>query len=441
MPPLIVIVGATATGKTGLSIELAERINGAQIVGADSRQVYRGMDIGTAKVTDADRLRVAHHGIDLVDPDVQFTAADYQRAAFDALAAIAADDGVALLVGGTGLYIRAVARGMPLTETGRDEVLRAQLEERLAGEGLASLARELVQRAPSVAAATDLANARRVVRALERVSVAGDRPPPAPRGYPARSVWIGLALDPVENARRIDERARAQFEAGLLDEARQLRDRFDAALPAFSATGYREAFDVLDGKISAEEGIARDAARTRQLARRQRTWFRAEPDINWLDATSATLVDDALAVARTHPAGGLGAEDEAARVDEARHHAPAAKGLRNSHDQLVVALDERQEEFVPVAGRAKEAVIARAVVVVAAEDRPAVEVDHSTVAEAEGHGADGGVGTDDRGPGEDRVERHAQRMHAGQVGQAARLAREVCPRARRCRRGALGHEV
>ena len=257
------------------------------------------MDIGTAKVTAAERQRVPHHGIDLVDPDVAFTAADYQRAAFDALETITADDGVALLVGGTGLYLRAVARGMPLTETGRDEALRARLEVRLAGEGLAALARELETRAPSVAASTDLANPRRVVRALERVSVAGDRPPPAPRGYPARSVWIGLTLDPSENARRIDERARAQFAAGLLDEARQLRERFDPAVPAFSATGYREAFDVLDGKISLEEGIARDAARTRQLARRQRTWFRAEPDINWLDATSATLLDDALAVTRT----------------------------------------------------------------------------------------------------------------------------------------------
>ena len=299
LPPLIVIVGATATGKTGLSIELAERIGRAQIVSADSRQVYGGMDIGTAKVTAADRRRVPHHGLDLVDPDQQFTAADFQRSAFEALQTIAADDGAALLVGGTGLYVRAVARGVPLDETGRDQTLRAQLELRLAGEGLAALAGELSSRAPSVAARTDLANSRRVVRALERVSVAGDRPPPAPRGYPARSVWIGLTLDRSENVRRIDERARAQFAAGLLDEARGLRERYDPALPAFSATGYREAFDVLDGIAGLDEAIARDAARTRQLARRQRTWFRAEPDINWLDATSPTLVDDALAVART----------------------------------------------------------------------------------------------------------------------------------------------
>jgi tRNA dimethylallyltransferase len=182
LPPLIVIGGATATGKTGLSLVLAQRIPGAEIVGADSRQVYRGMDIATAKVTAAERALVLHHGIDLVDPDEPFTAADYQRAAFDALAAIASRGGVALLVGGTGLYLRAVARGVPLTETGRDPELRAEIERRLAGEGLHALVAQLRSQAPGVAAQTDLANPRRVMRALERVSVSGDAPPPAPRG-------------------------------------------------------------------------------------------------------------------------------------------------------------------------------------------------------------------------------------------------------------------
>jgi tRNA dimethylallyltransferase len=297
LPPLIVIGGATATGKTGLSLALAQRIPGAEIVGADSRQVYRGMDIATAKVTAAERALVLHHGIDLVDPDEPFTAADYQRAAFDALAAIASRGGVALLVGGTGLYLRAVARGVPLTETGRDPELRAEIERRLAGEGLHALVAQLRSQAPGVAARTDLANPRRVVRALERVSVSGDAPPPAPRGYPARSVWIGLNLDPSENAHRIEERARAQFATGLLEEAERLRARYDPSLPAFSATGYREAFDHLDGLITLEQAIERNVARNRQLARRQRTWFRSEPDIHWLDATSPSLVDETFEIA------------------------------------------------------------------------------------------------------------------------------------------------
>ena len=298
-PPLIVIAGATATGKTYLSLALAERIPGAEVISADSRQVYRGLDIGTAKVTAAERARVPHHGIDLVDPDQPFTAADYQRAALDALAEIAARGGVALLVGGTGLYLRTVARGVPLTETGRDSALRAELEARLERKGLASLAEELIAEAPNVAKQTDLGNPRRVVRALERVSVAGDRPPPAPRGYPARSVWIGLSLDPSENARRIAERARAQFAGGLIEEARGMRAKYGPSLRAFSATGYEEAFDLLDGRLTLEEALERNITRNRQLARRQRTWFRAEPDVNWLDAASPTLVDDAYVIART----------------------------------------------------------------------------------------------------------------------------------------------
>src|SRR4051812_29622142 len=257
------------------------------------------MDIGTAKVTSAERERVPHHGLDLVDPDEPFTAADYQRAALRALAEIAGRGGVALLVGGTGLYLRAVARGVPLDETGRDPALRTQLGARLEREGLAALAAELRATAPGVAARTDLSNPRRVVRALERVSVTGDRLPPEPRGYPARSVWIGVHLDPAENASRIAERARAQFASGLLREAEALRLKYDASLPAFSATGYQEAFDVLDGRSTLDDAIERNIARNRQLARRQRSWFRSEPGIDWLDATSETLQEDALRVARS----------------------------------------------------------------------------------------------------------------------------------------------
>ena len=296
-PPLIVICGATATGKTGLSLALAESIPGAEIISADSRQVYRGMDIGTAKVGLADRARVPHHGLDLVDPDEAFTAADFQQAAVAALAAIAARGGVAILVGGTGLYLRAVARGLPLSDTGRDAAVRAELQQRLAGEGLQVLVAQLRSAAPGVAARTDLANPRRVVRALERVTVQGDRPPPQPRGYPARSVWIGLQADPAPHRAWIMDRARAQFAAGLLDEAAALRSRFDPALPAFTAFGYQEAFAVLDGELAIEHAIERDATRTWQFARRQGTWFRAEPGVEWFDS-AARLADVRARVTR-----------------------------------------------------------------------------------------------------------------------------------------------
>jgi len=252
------------------------------------------MDIGTAKVTAAQRALVPHHGLDLVEPDEPFSAADFRRAALDALNGIAARGGVALLVGGTGLYLRAVARGVTLEDTGHDVELRAGLERRLAGEGLQVLVALLRSSAPGVAARTDLANPRRVVRALERASVHGDRLPPKPRGYPARSVWIGLALEPSENARRIEARARAQFAGGLLDEAAALRARFDPQERAFSAVGYREAFAVLTGEWSVGEAIDRTVRRTRQFAKRQRTWFRAEPGVKWFDAAIPDLAAAAL---------------------------------------------------------------------------------------------------------------------------------------------------
>ncbi|MDQ3937913.1 MAG: tRNA (adenosine(37)-N6)-dimethylallyltransferase MiaA [Chloroflexota bacterium] len=289
LPPLLVICGATATGKTALSLAIAEKFPGSEIISADSRQVYRGMDIGTAKVGAADRERVPHHGLDLVEPDEPFSAEQFHRHALTALRGIRQRGGTALLVGGTGLYLRVVGRGMPLQETGSDPLLRAALEERLAGEGLPALAAELHRVAPRVAAATDLANPRRVVRALERVRLHGDRLPPPPRGYPAPVTWIGLAAEQGVHESWITRRTRGQFEGGLLDEAADLLRRYPPSAPAFSAVGYREAFAVLQGGLSREEAIERTITRTRQFARRQRTWFRAERDVHWLDATADPL--------------------------------------------------------------------------------------------------------------------------------------------------------
>jgi tRNA dimethylallyltransferase len=297
MPPLLVICGPTATGKSALSLALAEQLPGAEVISADSRQVYRGMDIGTAKVSAADRGRVPHHGLDLADPDQRFTAADFVRHADESLTGIADRGGWAMLVGGTGLYVRAVARGLPLQETGDAPAVRAELEEQLAGEGLHVLVARLRSRAPMVAARTDLANPRRVVRALERAESAGDLPPPAPRGYPGPIAWLGLDTDRETGDRWILERARWQFENGLLAEAAALRQRYDPALPSFSAMGYREAFGVLDGQMAMEEAIDLDARRTRQFARKQRSWFRTEPGIEWLDASGEPL-PRALAVAQ-----------------------------------------------------------------------------------------------------------------------------------------------
>jgi tRNA dimethylallyltransferase len=288
-----VIGGPTATGKTALSLRLADDLRAegvhAEIISADSRQVYRGLDIGTAKVAAADRGRIPHHGLDLVEPNEPFNVAAFATAAATALEAIHAKNGFAILVGGTGLYLRAVGRGVRLGDIPSDPAVRAEIEAMLEADGgLPTAVEELARRAPRLAATADPRNPRRVARALEIARLVGDIERPAPAGYPGRSAWLGLDVEPGTHADWIAGRARAQFDAGLVDEAARLRKRFDPGLPAFSAIGYREAWAVLDATLSVDEGIAADARRNVAFARRQRTWFRAEPDISWFTMGEGT---------------------------------------------------------------------------------------------------------------------------------------------------------
>ena len=301
-PPLIVLAGATATGKTELAIRLAEAIvatgRPAAVISADSRQVFRGLDIGTAKASATDRARVPHYGLDLVNPDAPFSVADFVVHTRDALAEIGATDGVAILAGGTGLYLRAVGRGLDTDALPSDREVRARLEAALLDDGLEPLVERLRTIAPTTAARVDTRNPRRVVRALERAEIVGDAPLPALRGYPGPSTWLGLTVEPTAHAERIAARARAQFDAGLIDEARALRERFDPGLPAFSAIGYREAWAVLDGELTRDAAIELDARRNVAFAKRQATWFRSEPDITWLDATDDLPIPAALDLVR-----------------------------------------------------------------------------------------------------------------------------------------------
>jgi tRNA dimethylallyltransferase len=302
-PPLLVIAGATATGKTGLAIDVAERLAGegiaAEIISADSRQVYRRLDIGTAKASLEERRGIVHHGLDLVEPDEPFSLADFAAHAREALAGIAEHRGFAILVGGTGLYLRAVARGIATEALPVDAKVRARLEAEFLAVGLEPLVERLRATAPERAARVDLRNPRRVVRALEIVAVDGGIGVlPEPRGYDGPVAWLGLAVEPATHRGWIAHRARAQFDAGLIEEARGLRERFNPALPAFSAIGYREAWAVLDGQLDREAAIAEDARRNAAFAKRQRTWFRAEPDISWFDPSAGSPLDPALRTAR-----------------------------------------------------------------------------------------------------------------------------------------------
>ena len=302
LPPLLVIGGATATGKTGLAIRVAEALRAdglaAEIISADSRQVFRGLDIGTAKATREERARVPHHGLDLVDPDEPFSVADFADHARAVLATLATRQGLAILAGGTGFYLRTVARGLDTDALPHDADTRARIEAELAAGGLAAATARLASIAPVRSSRTDLRNPRRVARALELAELTGDAPLPAPRGYPGPVAWIGLSVDPGTHNRWIAERARGQFASGLIDEARRLRDQYDAALPAFSAIGYREAWDVLDGRATLEQAIEIDVRRNITFAKRQRTWFRAEPEIRWLDPVSDGVDDAAIGTAR-----------------------------------------------------------------------------------------------------------------------------------------------
>jgi tRNA dimethylallyltransferase len=275
-----VIGGPTATGKTGLAIELALALGRpdrpVEILSADSRQVYRGMDIGTAKPPLAERRGVPHHLLDLVEPDAAFSVADFVRAASPLLADLAARGGVALLVGGTGLWLRAVATGLDVDASPADPELRARLEVQLDEAGVAALAARLQAEAPLTAARTDLHNPRRVVRALEITLLRGDGPPAGALGYGGRVLRLNVTLDPERNREWIERRARGQLAAGLSAEAARLRLRFGSNLRSFSAIGYQEAFDLLDGRIDEIGFLAVNIARNVTFARRQRTWFRAD---------------------------------------------------------------------------------------------------------------------------------------------------------------------
>ena len=301
-PPLLIIAGATATGKTGVSLDLVRGLRAegtaAEVISADSRQVFRRLDIGTAKVPPGERADVPHHGLDLVDPDEPFSVAHFVRHANEVLEGIAKRGGIAILVGGTGLYLRAVARGLDADALPSDADTRAAVEGLLARDGLGAAVARLHRLAPMRARRTDIANPRRVARALEIAELAGDVAPPRPRGYPGPVAWLGLRVHGAQHREWIGNRARAQFDAGLVEEARSLRERYDPALPAFSAIGYREAWALLDGEIDRETAIERDVQRNVAFAKRQSTWFRSEPDIEWLSLPHVEPLPIALECAR-----------------------------------------------------------------------------------------------------------------------------------------------
>jgi tRNA dimethylallyltransferase len=284
--PLVAIVGPTASGKTALSLDLAEALGG-EIISADSRQIYRRMDIGTAKATPAERARVPHHMIDVVDPDQVLTAAEFQSRAYAIIDALHAHGRLPFLVGGTGQYVRAVLEGWSIPAVAPQPELRAQLETQAAAEGAETLHARLAELDPAAAAHIDYRNVRRVIRALEVCLVTGTpiselqrKSPP-----PYRVYCLGVNRPRPELYARIDARVDAMVEQGLVAEAAGLVDaRYDWELPALSGLGYRQIGQYLRGELTLEEAVALIKKQTRRFVHQQGTWFRAaDPDIHWLD--------------------------------------------------------------------------------------------------------------------------------------------------------------
>ena len=281
---VVAIVGPTASGKSALALRAAER-SGGEIVSADSRQVYRGMDVGTAKPTLAERQRVPHHCIDLVDPSEPYDAARYQRDGRAALADIASRGKTAYVVGGTGLYVRALLDGLLLEAAPTDPELRASLERRAAAEGPTALHRELARIDAVAAERVDPRNARRVVRYLELTLLAGRVPQERDAKVPARR--IGLDPPRAWLDERIGARVRQMVGDGVLEETRQLVDRgLDPGLPSMSGHGYVHWAAHLRGELGLDAAIAATAKDVRAYSRRQMTWFRRDPEIRWVDPTT-----------------------------------------------------------------------------------------------------------------------------------------------------------
>ena len=299
--PVVAVVGATASGKTGLSLDLAERLGG-EVVNTDAMQVYRGMDIGTAKLPASERRGIRHHLLDTLTVREPATVAEFQRWARDVIGRLRGQGTTPVLVGGSALYTRAILDRFEFP--GTDEAVRARWEQQLADQGPEALHRVLAERDPDAAAQILPENGRRIVRALEVVELTG-RPfsasLPSLEYADPRTVQIGVDIDREALDRRIADRVDSMFSGGFVEEVRHLLDHGLAeGRTAPRAIGYREVVAHLRGELSEQEARDRTAQATRRFARRQDSWFRKDPRIVWIRYDDPQLVDKALAaVART----------------------------------------------------------------------------------------------------------------------------------------------
>ncbi len=287
-PPLLVLCGPTASGKTALALELSGRF-AMEVISADSRQVYRRMDIGTAKPTEAERAALPHHLVDVVDPDEPFSVADFEGLGRGAAEGILGRNRLPVAVGGTGLYLRALTQGL-VEAPPADPELRSNLLDREEREGEGTLHRLLQEKDPVSALRLFPRDLVRIVRALEVYLLTGQTLSALQQAHafadrPFSTLKIGLAPNREELYRRIDLRVEAMFAAGLLEETRMLLEAgYSPELKAMGTLGCRESLAHLRGEISLEETVALIQRNTRRYAKRQLTWFRQDPEIIWFES-------------------------------------------------------------------------------------------------------------------------------------------------------------
>ncbi len=315
-PPLILLVGPTAVGKTEIAIQLAEKING-EIVSADSRLFYRGMDIGTAKPRREEQARVHHHLIDIANPDEILSLAVFQQKAREAIADIHSRGKLPLLVGGTGQYVRAVTEGWKPPEVKPDSRMREKLEKVKRDKGEGWLYDRLRSLDPEAAEKIDPRNVRRTIRALEVILTTG-RKFSEQRGQvdsPYHLITIGLTRPRPELYARIDERIESMFENGLLGEVKDLLAKgYSPDLPTMSAIGYRECVSVIEGKLSAGQAKVEMRRATRVFVRRQANWFKeSDPNIKWFKVHDGIIDEIESFVRRTLPIESSAKRDNSTR--------------------------------------------------------------------------------------------------------------------------------
>lgn len=296
---VVTVVGATAAGKSDLGVELAREVGG-EVINADSMQLYRGMDVGTAKLRPAERRGVPHHLLDIWDVTREASVAEYQRLARGLIAELNARGVVPILVGGSGLYVRAVLD--PLEFPGTDAGVRARLESELAQVGAAALHGRLATADPAAAAAILPGNGRRIVRALEVIELTGRPFSATMPGYTSvyDAVQIGVRVPRPALDERIDRRVDRMWAEGLVEEVRGLAERgLREGRTASRALGYQQVLRYLDGEWTEQQARTETARATRRFARRQESWFRRDPRVVWLEQSRTDLLDRAAELVRS----------------------------------------------------------------------------------------------------------------------------------------------